>query len=366
MRESYNRLLDEYIKHSNGNMNANTFCVTIRTSKTGVMIFQELMRMGIQIAEELESKGLKPVGEFHIDIIEEEYKPRGGKILAFRMYGGKFSHLNWLLPLLPKTKVYVEPFAGSAAVLLNKEPAEIEVLNDIDGDIVNFFKVLRDRPADLIKALYLTPFSREEFIKAWKMRGRKDLDDVERARLFFVRAEQVRIGLVQTATPGRWAWCKLTSRRGMSGAVSRWLNRIEALWLVAERLRRVQIENDDAFNVIPRYDSEETLFYCDPPYPHETRGDTRAYGYEFSETQHKRLAKLLRSVKGLVAISGYRSPLMDELYEDWIRIDAPTIAHSVKESRTESLWINYPLEIIGNETINKLKKMGIRIHIPKK
>jgi DNA adenine methylase len=111
----------------------------------------------------------------------------------------------------------------------------VETYNDIDGDLVNFFRVLRDKPDELIEKLVFTPFSREEFHKAYEMRGRTDLPDVERARLFFVRAEQVRIGLAQTSTAGRWAWCRLTSRRGMSGSVSRWLNRIDALWAVSER-----------------------------------------------------------------------------------------------------------------------------------
>ena len=152
----------------------------------------------------------------------------------------------------------------------------------------------------------------------------------------------------------------------MSGAVSRWLNRIEALWAVAERLRRVQIENDDAFNVIKRYDSEDTLFYCDPPYPHESRRDTNAYGYEMSVSDHKKLAKLLHSVKGKVALSGYKCPLMDELYDDWVRVDfPPKIAHSAKVLRQESLWINYDLDVVGEDVIRRLENLGVRFHIKK-
>jgi len=303
------------------------------------------------------------------EVIIEEVQDGGErkKLLAFRWYGGKYSHLDWLLPLLPKTHHFCEPFAGSASVLLNREPSPVETLNDVDGEITNFFKVLRDKPNELIEKLYLTPFSKEEFKKAIQARGVRDLDDVERARLFFVRAEQVRIGLAQTATPGRWAWCKNTSRRGMAGAVSRWISRVEALWAVAERLRRVQIENDDAFNIIKRYDSDDTLFYCDPPYPHQTRGDPHAYGYEMSERQHKKLARLLHSIRGKVALSGYRCQLMDELYEDWIRVDAPPkIAHSVKELRTESLWINYELDAIGSKTVERLKKLGCTFNIPRR
>ena len=322
-----------------------------------------ILEKWVAIAEEVISRGVAPIDD--IEVIVEEIRENRvrKKLLAFRWYGGKYSHLDWLLPLLPRTHIFCEAFAGSASVLLNREPSPVEILNDIDGDITNFFQVLRDRPVELIEKLYLTPFSREEFKRAIEAKGRRDLDPVERARLFFVRAEQVRIGLEQTATLGRWAWCKHTSRGGMAGAVSRWMNRVLALWAIAERLRRVQIENDDAFNVIKRYDSKDTLFYLDPPYPPEIRGDTRAYGFEMSERDHMRLAELLHSVKGKVALSGYKCPLLEKLYSDWTRIDAPPkIIHSVKETRQESLYINYSLDEIGRDVLEKLKeKMGVTI-----
>lgn len=231
-------------------------------------------------------------------------------------------------------------------MLLNREPSPVETYNDIDEDVGNFFRVLRDKPEELLWKLYLTPFSYSEFKRAIELKGRKDLTDVERARLFLVRAGQVRIGLAQKATPGRWAWCKLTSRRGMSGAVSRWSAKIDQMLpLVIERLRRVQIESRPAIEVIKRYDSEDMLFYCDPPYPHDSRGDPHAYGYEMTERDHKELAEVLHSVKGKVALSSYHSPLADRLYKDWNYIEADErIIHSVKELRREVLWINYSLK----------------------
>lgn len=268
------------------------------------------------------------------------------KRLAFRWYGGKFSHLDWLLPLLPVEGVhhYCEPFGGSAAVLLNRPPAPIETYNDIDGEVVNFFRVLRDQRDELIEALRLTPFSREEFELACSP-PEENISDLERARRFFVRAGQVRTGLAQTATIGRWANCKNTSRSGMSGAVSRWLNQIDGLAEVAERLLRVQIENRPAIDVIRLYDDSKTLFYLDPPYVHESRKDTRAYGAEMTEADHRLLAEVLHSVRGMVAISGYRCRLMDELYGDWHRIDAPIkTAHSCKTARQECLWVNFSVE----------------------
>jgi DNA adenine methylase len=226
------------------------------------------------------------------------------KKIAFGWYGGKYGHLDWLLPLLPYTKHYCEPFGGSAAVLINRKPSPLETYNDIDGEVVNFFRVLRNQKEELIEAIGLTPFSREEFRSAID-NSKKDLSELERARLFFIRARQVRTGLAQTASEGRWAHCKLTSRAGMAGAVSRWLGSVEGLSDIAQRLLRVQFESAPAIEVIQRYDSPETFFYCDPPYVHESRSDTKAYAYEMTDSEHRELGEILHQVKGKVALSGY-------------------------------------------------------------
>ena len=266
---------------------------------------------------------------------------RRGRRIAFGWYGGKFSHLEWLLPLLPPARHYCEPFAGSAAVLLNRVPAPIETYNDLDGEVVNFFRVLRERREELIQAIGLTPFSRAEFARAIA-EAPAALDPVERARRFYVRARQVRTGLAQTASVGRWAHCTLTSRAGMAGAVSRWLGAVEQLPEISQRLLRVQFENAPAEEVIQRYDSADTLFYCDPPYPHASRGDSKAYGYEMSDAEHRRLAQVLEACKGKVAVSSYRSPLAEEIFAGWRRLDAPAgLCHSVKKMRQEVLFVNY-------------------------
>lgn len=263
------------------------------------------------------------------------------KLIAFGWYGGKFSHLDWLLPLLPETTHYCEPFGGSAAVLLNRKPSPVETYNDLYGDVVLFFRVLRERPDELIRAIGLTPFSREELEIACSEPS-PDLSEIERARRFFVRARQVRTGLAQTASVGRWAHCVLTSRAGMAGAVSRWLGSVEDLPAIAQRLLRVQIEHAPATEVIQRYDSPDTLFYCDPPYPHDSRADVNAYACEMSDQEHRELAAILRRARGKVAVSGYDSPLFNELYADWHRTEAPVKPiHSSKAMRQEVLWTNY-------------------------
>lgn len=266
------------------------------------------------------------------------------KLIAFGWYGGKFSHLNWLLPLLPKTQHYCEPFGGSAAVLINREPSPVETYNDLEGGVVNFFRVLREQKNELVEAIGLTPFSREEYEQALNYSD-PTVTGLERARRFYICARQTRTGLAQKGSKGRWAHCLLTSRAGMAGAVSRWLGSIEDLPEIAQRLLRVQIEHAPALEVIQRYDSEETLFYCDPPYPHSSRGDKSAYAFEMTDDQHRELAKVLKNVRGKVALSSYHCELNDELYSDWNFTEAPSKKiHSTKDTRVEVLWANYDLK----------------------
>ena len=266
---------------------------------------------------------------------------RRRKLIAFGWYGGKFSHLDWILPILSDCHHYCEPFGGSAAVLLNRTPAAVETYNDLDGEVVNFFRVLRSNADALVREIALTPFSREEFFVACTTNG-DPLPDLERARRFYIRARQARSGLAQKASVGRWANCKETSRSGMSGVVSRWFGGVPALWEIAERISRVQIENRPALDVIALYDSPSTMFYCDPPYPHESRSGGRAYGYELSDDEHCQLAGTISRRQGKCAVSGYRCDIMDTLYRNFQRIDAaPKACHSSKTQRQEALWVNY-------------------------
>lgn len=274
--------------------------------------------------------------------------------IAFSWYGGKYSHLDWLLPLLPKTNAYCEPFGGSAAVLLNKEPCGVETYNDLDGEIVNFFNVLRNKKDELITILELSPYSREEFANA--IVDNKELTDVEMARRFYIKARQSFNSSVGALSQGDWAFSKTDRTGNKSKRVSSWLNSFDKLEAVALRLRMVQLENDYAIPVIKRYDSEETLFYCDPPYPFESRTrDTQKYAHEMTEAEHRELAECLREVKGMVALSGYQCELMNELYGDWNRHDVeakllPSSSGAIK--RSESLWTNYDPR---DYTINQIK-----------
>ena len=263
------------------------------------------------------------------------------RTIAFGWYGGKYSHLDFLLPLLPTDAThFCDVFGGSAAVLINVEPYPVETYNDIDSDLVNFFHTLRNQQGKLVKAIGLTPFSREELAVACRADG--NLTEVERARRFYVRARQTRTGLAQTSSEGRWAHCVLTSRAGMAGAVSRWLGSVERLPEIAQRLQRVQIENAPAVEVIQRYDTPDTLFYLDPPYVHAARGDSSAYGYEMSDADHSELAECLHKIRGRAVISGYRTDLYDRLFCGWHRVDADARrCSSAGTMRQEAAWLNF-------------------------
>lgn len=268
-------------------------------------------------------------------------RKRSKKLIAFGWYGGKFTHLDFLLPLIPSDAThFCDVFGGSAAVLLNATPYRVETYNDLDSELVNFFEALRNQGPKLIKAIGLTPFSRKELIQACT--PVEGLSKLERARRFYIRARQTRTGLAQTSSEGRWAHCVLTSRAGMSGAVSRWLGSVEGLSEIAQRLQRVQIENAPAIEVIQRYDTAHTVFYVDPPYVHSSRGDAAAYKYEMIDKDHEHLAKVLNSVRARVVLSGYRTDLYDRLYQKWRRVDAAErICHSVRTPRQESAWLNF-------------------------
>ena len=269
---------------------------------------------------------------------------RSRRMIAFGWYGGKFSHLDFLTPLLPTDALhFCDVFGGSAAVLLNVGPYPVETYNDIDSELVNFFQTLRNQHEKLIKAIGLTPFSREELALACQ--PARDLSNVERARRFYIRARQTRTGLAQTSSEGRWAHCVLTSRAGMAGAVSRWLGSVEGLSEIAQRLLRVQVENAPAVEVIQRYDTPKTLFYLDPPYVHASRGDKSAYGFEMTDEEHCELAECLQGIRGRAVVSGYRTDLYDDLFRDWYRVDADERrCNSVGTMRQESAWLNFELE----------------------
>jgi DNA adenine methylase len=258
---------------------------------------------------------------------------------ALRYHGGKWRLAPWIIRHFPPHRVYVEPFAGAASVLLRKEPAPVEVLNDRLADVVTFFRVLRDRPADLIRAIELTPYARSAFLEAC---GPIAADDLERARRFAVVAGQSR-SCAGTRSPGGWRYQRAPMPGRTSTFATQWADTAH-LWHIAERLRHVQIEDDDALTIIARYDSPATLFYIDPPYLADTRGKARPSGiyiHDYTEADHRRLAEALATIRGMAIVSTYENDLYYQLYPPpWRAVIQAGRTKSHTRRPIETLWIS--------------------------
>ena len=255
----------------------------------------------------------------------------------FAYYGGKTTLAPIIASLLPPHDHYVEPFAGSLAVLLAKVPSSAETVNDLDGDLVTFWRALRDRPVDLERACAMTPHSREEYAASASL---GECGDLERARRVFVRLTQ---GRSLSMSPTGWKVSRNAAAKGFSQPA--YLRAyVERFAPVAERLSAVTLENRDALDLIRDYGSEPTVcIYADPPY----LGSTRAANYRhelLGDDLHIRLADALNGCKASVILSGYDSPLYADLYAGWQRTElkAPT-SLSGGAAQTEVLWSNVPL-----------------------
>lgn len=260
-------------------------------------------------------------------------------------YGGKARLSGWITSLMGPHRVYVEPFFGSGAVLFAKRRSPHEVVNDLDGNLVGFFRVLRDRPDELERACRLTPYAREEFEGA-ELAGEGSIDDLERARRFFVRITQ---GFNKSAGGPRSVGWSTSVQRNASNARSAG-NLIERFELCARRLEGVAIENRPAVECIRRYGVAGALVYADPPYRADTRRGlakrTGDYPVEYNtEEDHRELAEALQATPAAVLLSGYASPLYDELYCGWDRVErevpAGSSTHAGTTRRaTEVVWSN--------------------------
>lgn len=256
----------------------------------------------------------------------------------FTYAGGKTTLARRIVSLLPAHKGYIECFAGGLSILLAKPAATFETINDLDGAVVCFWRVLRDRPEELMRVCALTPHSRIESETAHDLDPA--VDDLERARRVWVQLTQGRAG---TLRPTGWRHYQdpKGSTVSMPGNLAGYLARMPA---AAARLANVSLECRPALDVIARYGRHaDNLIYADPPYLRGTRASCR-YRYEMAEhDQHRELAEALRACRAAVVLSGYASPLYDrELYADWHRVELPTWSApgGAKRGRTEVLWSN--------------------------
>ena len=256
-----------------------------------------------------------------------------------KWHGGKTGLANRFIDLFPSHVHYVEPYAGSLAVLFAKPYIGFsEVVNDLNGDLTNFWLTLQN-PATFEKfrrEVEAIPFSEVEYTQA-------ETIVQPNAVAFFVLARMSMAGRFRNFAP----ITRNRTRRDMNEQASAWLSAVDGLTCVHDRLRRVVILNRDALDVIRQQDGENTFFYLDPPYLFETRATVGEYAVEMDDRQHEKLLRTLTEVKGKFMLSGYRSKMYDDYAHDyrWRRVDFDTVAHSAggdtKGKRVECVWMNY-------------------------
>ncbi len=265
----------------------------------------------------------------------------------FAWYGGKEALASTLLALLPTHKVYCEVFGGSGALLFGKEPSRLEIFNDLDSGVVNFFRVLRNpqQATVLQQMLTLTPYAREEYydcLEQWKTAD----DPVEQARQWYTGVMQSMNSSIRSTG---WSSTKVP---GSNPALA-WTNHILCLETCVRRLAQVQIDHRDFEQVIRAYDSFDTCFYLDPPYVPDTRQKRNSYHYEMSLDDHKRLLRCIQHVQGMVILSGYAHPMYHEALTTWerltltVRCSSATRPTAIAQGkapegfqRTECIWMN--------------------------
>ena len=218
------------------------------------------------------------------------------------------------------------------AVLLRKPPSKLEVYNDISGDVVNFFRVLRDNPDELIRKINLTPYAKEEYDNSFEPTG----NNIERARRFYISVNMSFNG-THINTPSARGW-RIT-RDASAGTPAPHTFREHDLYAIAERLLTVQIENRDYVDILQRYDNPNTLFYFDPPYTSYTRSKTKRYQFEWDDSEHIKAARILNNLQGMVIVSGYQNDLYDELHKGWTKHNKVAQTNS-GGTRIESVWLS--------------------------
>jgi DNA adenine methylase len=254
---------------------------------------------------------------------------------VLRYHGGKWRLAPWIISQFPPHRIYVEPYGGAMSVLLRKPRCYAEIYNDLDGEIVNLFRVLRNptQARELVRLVRLTPYAREESELSHLVDG----DPVEQARRTLLRSFAGH-GSAAFLDESPTGFRNNATRLGTIPAHD-WRGQPRALEMIAERLRGVVIESRPALTLIAAFDSTDTLFYVDPPYPISTRGGRHHYRHEMTDDEHRELAEVLHQVTGMAIISGYECDLYDELYPQWERVTRSARADGALR-RLEVLWLS--------------------------
>lgn len=244
--------------------------------------------------------------------------------------GSKWNLAEWIVAHMPAHRLYVEPFFGSGAVLFKKPPAKVEILNDLDGRVVNLFRVIREKPDELAVAIEMTPWSRDEYFAAYEVSP----DPVEDARRFLVRCWQA----FGTKIVHRTGWRADAPESSGTVRTAVWNRLPERILAAAKRLKPCYIENRPAVEVIRRYEREEAVIYCDPPYLLSTRS-CPYYACEMTDEEHVELLQTLIEHPGPVLLSGYESEMYREMLSDW-NTTRRTVCAEKGRIREEVLWLN--------------------------
>jgi DNA adenine methylase len=271
----------------------------------------------------------------------------------FGWLGSKTSMLNIILPNIPKHKHYVEPFCGTAVVYLNKQPVKINTLNDLDGNIVNFFRVLqdRDKTIELLRRLRYTPWAKAEYKKACLLlSSNREIDEITRAWAFYVaQCMSMKISYYTDPNGNSFEYVCTTKKRHVG--YHTFINKVRRLVESALKLRQCQILNDDGVEVMKRFDHEEAFMFVDPPYLSTTvRSKSNVYATKYDDELHYRLIDFVRNAKSKIMLASYPNELYDQLIDcGWIRIDKVkcisagnyTYKRKKQPRRIESLYLNY-------------------------
>lgn len=260
---------------------------------------------------------------------------------ALRYHGAKFRLAAWIMRFFPAHRIYTEAFGGAAGVLLQKPASYAEVYNDLDGDVCNFFRVLRDPVArvQLMQACQLTPYAREEFEQAFEPAD----DPIERARRLAIRA-QMGFGS-GGATKGQTGF-RIDTKRAYGTAQHDWTTYPSAIAAAGQRFAGVLIENRPAIEVLQQHDGPETLHFVDPPYLQSTRvmqsKSTGTYRHELTDDDHDELLAVVDDLKGMVVLSGYASDTYDLQLTHWRRFTTRSRASAGRGTvvRDEVAWVN--------------------------
>jgi len=257
--------------------------------------------------------------------------------------GSKWKIAQWIISHFPEGYehlAYLEAFFGSGAVFFTKERSRVETINDLNDDVVNLFRIVRDYPEELAQAIYFTPWARTEYEQSY---DRSECDELEKARRFLVRMWQA----IGAKSCNRTGWRKdIANTNGNKTRFHATLP--DNILLACERLKHtrgnrvVQIENKDALELIRYHNTVDTLIYADPPYLKSVRNG-KLYGHELNDDDHRRLLVALQEHKGPVVLSGYASTMYDDVLHGWYKYETQTLAESSRH-RTEVIWCNYPAE----------------------